>query len=282
MGVPVIEGRDFDASDVPTGPPVIVLNRSAARRYFGSAAPIGRNLDWHFEDGRAQMRVIGVVEDLRQDSPLDEVFPEVFVEYRQFLLLLARWKQSPLYQSEWALGVFSIAVKTRSDPAIAIPLIRKTVSTVDPNVAVDSVASMDRLLGSTLARQRFYATCLTAFASLSGILAIIGVYGVLAYTVSFRVREFGIRIALGAPHARVWGRVLGQGLLLTTVGITLGLIAAATVTGILRGILFGITPLDPATFVAVAVLFGLVSAAASSLPARQAVKVDPIVILKSE
>ena len=282
MGVPVIEGRDFQAGDVPSGPPAIVLNRSAARRYFGRANPVGQTLDWHFEDGSTQMTVIGVVEDLRQDSPLDGVFPEVFVEYRQFLLLLDRWKQSPLYQSEWALGVFSVAVKTRNDPAIAIPVIRETVNAVDPNVAVDSVASMDRLLGGALARQRFYAAFLVAFAAIASLLAVIGVYGVLAYAVSRRTREFGIRIALGAPRTRLSGRVVGRGLILTTVGITLGLIAAAAVTWILQGLLFGITPLDPSTFVEVAVIFSLVTTVASYVPARRATNVDPMVILRSE
>src|SRR5688500_6789272 len=115
------------------------------------------------------MTVIGVVEDLRQESPLADIYPEVFVEYRQFLRLLDRGKHSPLYQSEWALGVpstSSFAVRTRNDPASAIPVVREAVNEVDSNVAVDAIVPMDRLLGSSVARQRFYTVLLAAFAAI--------------------------------------------------------------------------------------------------------------------
>ncbi len=283
MGVPMLDGREFEERDAPAGPPVVVLNRSAARQYFGDARPVGQTLDWHFEGfGSTQVTVLGVVEDLRQLSPLDDVYAEVFVEYRQFLSLLDRWERSPLYQNEWALGVFSFAVKTRDDAIAAIPSIRQAVNAVDPNVAVDSIVPTDQLMSSALARQRFYATFLTLFASISALLAAIGVYGMLACSVSQRTREFGIRIALGSPTPQLLGRVLCRGLILTSTGIAVGLVAAAAATRILQGVLFGVTPLDPATFVAVAVFFGFVTTVAVYVPARRAMRVDPIVALRSE
>ncbi|ODS55438.1 MAG: hypothetical protein ABS36_09750 [Acidobacteria bacterium SCN 69-37] len=282
MGVPILEGREFEESDSPAGPPVIVLNRPAARRYFGDASPIGQVLDWHFDSYDTQATVIGVAEDLRQTSPLDEVHAEVFVEYRQFLSLLERWERPPLHQNEWALGVFSFAVKTHLDATGAMPAIRRAVNAVDPNVAVDSIAPMDQLTGSSLALHRFYTTFLALFAGISAVLVVVGVYGVLAYSVSQRTREFGIRTALGAQELQLLGHVIGRGLLLTSVGIAAGLVVAAGVTRTLQSVLFEVTPLDPATFVAVAVLFGLVTTVAVYVPARRAMKVDPAVALRSE
>ena len=141
---------------------------------------------------------------------------------------------------------------------------------------------MERLVSSSVARPRFYAVMAGAFAGVAGLLAIIGVYGVLAYAVTQRKQEIGIRMALGAQRSHVLALVLRQGLLLTSVGIVLGLVAAAAGTGFLQSMLFGVTPLDTATFVAVALTFAGVAAAACYFPARRATKVDPMVALRTE
>ena len=141
---------------------------------------------------------------------------------------------------------------------------------------------MDRLVASSVARPRFYAVSLGVFAGVAGLLASIGIYGVLAYAVIQRTHEIGIRLALGAGRASVLGLMLRKGLLLTAIGITLGMVGAAGATRLLQGMLFGIAPLDPTTFAGVALIFGCVAALASYGPARRSTKVDPIVALRTD
>lgn len=156
------------------------------------------------------------------------------------------------------------------------------LNAVDPNVGIDAIVPMSRLVASSLARERFYAVMLGLFAGVAGVLAAIGIYGVLAYAVMQRTQEIGIRMALGAQRAQVLSLVLRKGVILTTIGIGLGLVGAAVATRLLQGMLFGITPLDPRTFIAVSLMFGLVATLASYVPARRATKVDPMVALRSE
>jgi ABC-type transport system, involved in lipoprotein release, permease component len=225
--------------------------------------------------------VAGVVEDIRQTSPTDKVFPEIFVEYRQFLSLLDRWAQ-PQRQNELVIGFLSFAIRTGGDPARAVPVVRDLVKAVDPNIGIEAIVPMTTLAANTVARQRFYAVMLAAFAGIAGVLAVIGIYGLLAYAVVQRTQEIGVRLSLGAPRAQVLALVLRQGLALTTAGITLGMIGATAVTGLLREMLFGITPLDTRTFLAVSIVFATVATIASWFPARRATQIDPIVALRNE
>jgi putative ABC transport system permease protein len=283
MGVPLLEGRYFDLRDDASAQPVVVVSRAAARQYFGAASPVGRVLDWHFGKGQAQrMTVVGVVENIRQESPTDEVFPEIFVDYRQFLSLLERAKQSAQRQNELAIGFLSFAARTTGDPVAVVPEVRQIVSSVDFNVGIDAIVPMTRLAANTVARERFYAVMLGSFAALAGLLAAIGVYGVLTYAVIQRTPEIGVRMAIGAQRGAVLALVLRKGFALTAAGIALGLVGAAVGSRALQGMLFGVTPLDPMTFLTVSGLFALVAAFACYLPARRAAKVDAIVALRSE
>jgi putative ABC transport system permease protein len=282
MGAPLLDGRELEATDAAAPTPAIVISRSVARQ-FGTGSQVGRVVDWHMSNGPAvQVHVVGVVEDLRNTSPDDEPYPEVFIDYRQFLALQQRAGESALYQNERAIGLLSFAVRTRGDPAAAIPAVSQIVRAVDPNAGIDAIIPMDRLVAGSVARQRFDAVLLGVFAGVAGFLAAIGVYGVLAYAVIQRTQEIGIRMALGAQRAQVLALVLRKGVILTTVGVALGLVAAAAGTRLLQGMLFGITPLDARTFVAVSLMFGLVAAFASYVPARRATKVDPMVALRRE
>jgi putative ABC transport system permease protein len=282
MGVKLLEGREFASADTALAPPVIVVNRSAARRYFGTDSPVGQVVDWHIGASSAQVRVVGVVDDVRQQSAADELYPEVFVDYRQFMFRLERSKEFAARQDEWAIGFLSFALRTSGDPAAAVPTVRQIVRGVDPAIGIDAIAPMERLVASSVARERFYAVTLSVFAAVAALVAAIGVYGVLAYAVVQRTQEIGIRLALGAQRGQVLGLILRQGVILTIVGIVVGLAAAVAATRVLRGLLFGITPLDAATFTAVALLFGLVAIAGSYLPARRATIVDPMVVLRTE
>jgi putative ABC transport system permease protein len=282
IGVTVLDGRELDASDSATSTPVIVVNRTVARRFSSAGSPVGQFVDWHMGKTPVQMQVVGVVEDLRNTSPDREPYPEIFVDYRQFLAFQQRWGEPVLWQNERAIGLLSFAVRTRTDPASAVPAVSQIVRSVDANAGIDAILPMDRLVASSVARERFYAVMLGVFAGVAGFLAAIGIYGVLAYAVVQRTQEIGIRMALGARRAQVLALVLRKGLILATVGIGLGLLGAAAATRLLQGMLFGITPLDATTFMAVALLFGLVAAFASYVPARRATKVDPMVALRSE
>jgi putative ABC transport system permease protein len=284
MGVPVLDGRDLNPADEAGASPVIVMNRAAARQYFGGAPAVGQLVDWHFiNNGQAvQMRVVGVVEDLRQESPTDDVFPEVFVDYRQALFLFDKWGQKPGRQDQFAIGFVSFALRTIGDPALAVPLVREAVNDVDPNVGVEALVPMTRLAASAVAPQRFYAVMLALFAGVAGVLAAIGIYGVLTFAVIQRTQEIGIRMAIGAQRTQVLTDILRKGFLLTGIGITAGLAGAALGTRFLQSLLFGITPLDPQTFIAVSLVFALVATFASYLPARRATRVDALVALRNE
>jgi putative ABC transport system permease protein len=180
------------------------------------------------------------------------------------------------------IGFNSFAVRTVGDPALAIPAVRAAINDVDPNVAIDVLIPMSHLAASAVAPQRFYAVMLGLFAGVAGALAAIGIYGVLTYAVIQRTQEIGIRMAIGAQRAHVLADVMRKGFALTGIGITVGLVGAAFGTRLLQGLLFGITPFDPQTFIAVSAMFALVAIFASYLPARRATKVDALVALRNE
>jgi putative ABC transport system permease protein len=283
MGARLLDGRELGAADAAMDTPVVVINRTVARRYFGAGTAVGQVLDWHVGNGPASpMLVVGVVEDVRNESPDRDAYPEIFVDYRQLLTLQGRWDQFKQRRDELALGFLSFAVRTNGDPSSAIPTISRIVRAVDPNAAIDALIPIDRLVASSMARQRFYAVMLGLFAGVAGLLAAIGIYGMLAYAVIQRTQEIGIRMALGAQRAQVLALVLRGGLRLTAVGVALGLAGAAAAARSLQGMLFGITPLDPRTFLAVALMLGVVAAFACYVPARRATKVDPITALRVE
>jgi putative ABC transport system permease protein len=282
MGVPLLDGRELERGDNANAPPVIVVNRSAAGRYFGTTSPVGQMVDWHVGKGHARVRVVGVVEDLRQRSPSEAVFPEIFVDYRQFLNLQATWGESPQRQNEGAIGFLSFALRTSGDPARTVPVVREVLNAVDPNIGIDAILPMTHLEASSFSRERFYAVMLGVFASVAGLLAAIGIYGVIAYAVIQRTQEIGIRMALGAQGGNVVSMVVRQAMLLAGGGLALGLIAALALSRTMTTLLFNLSPTDPVTFASVAGVLAFVAFLASYLPARRAASVDPMEALRSE
>ena len=281
----LLNGRLIRETDVASAPPVAVINRTVQRRYFGDANPVGAFMEWHGGRGAAvpvPVQVVGVVADVHQAAPGREPWPEIFMDYRQVITLQERWGAPPGAVDALAFGFMSFALRTRGDPAQAIPAVQRAIARADPDAAIDAIAPLDRLVASSVARQRFYAVMLAAFASVAALLAAVGIYGVLAYAVVERTREIGIRMALGAQRAQVRRTVLGRGLLLAGVGIAVGLAGATGATRYLQAMLYGVTPLDRGTFLVVAMAFAAVAGLASYLPARRATQVDPMVALRTE
>jgi putative ABC transport system permease protein len=279
----MLRGREFLDSDGATAPWVVVMNQSAATKYFGSAdAAVGQTIDWYLARTGVPMQVVGVVGDIRNESPARESKPEVFVDYRQMIARFERDAEPVGRTNEAAIGLQSFVIRTAGDPRAFIPQVRELVAGVDPVIGVDSIEPADRLLAASVARQRFYATLLLVFAGVAAALAAIGIYGVLAYSVVTRTQEIGVRMALGAQRSQVLGLILRKGILLTAIGVTLGVVGAAGAARYLQSMLFGIEPLDPLTFIAVAIGFTAIAALASYLPARRATRVEPVVALRCE
>jgi putative ABC transport system permease protein len=279
----LLRGREFLDSDGATAPWVVVMNQSAATKYFGSAdAAVGQTIDWYLAKTGVPMQVVGVVGDIRNESPARESKPEVFVDYRQMIARFERDAEPPGRTNEAAIGLQSFVIRTAGDPRGFIPQVRELVARVDPVIGVDSIEPADRLLAASVARQRFYATLLLVFAGVAAALAAIGIYGVLAYSVVTRTQEIGLRMALGAQRSQVLGLILRKGMVLAGIGVTLGVVGAAGTARYLQSMLFGIEPLDPLTFIAVAIGFTAIAALASYLPARRATRVEPVVALRCE
>jgi putative ABC transport system permease protein len=280
MGVPFLQGRDLAPSDNADAPGAIVINESAARRYFNGANPIGQSMEWVVGKTQSHVTVVGVVADMHQEEATDALVPEIFFDYRQYLR--SHDVDAPAKQNEAAIGFLSFALRASTDPAALIPSTRETIRAIDPNIGIDAITPMQALEASSRAQPRFYAVMLGVFAAVSALLAAIGVYGVLAYGVAQRTREIGVRLALGARAGQVLALILRRGVLLTAIGVALGVAGAAAAARSLESMLFGIKPLDPPTFAAVALGFAMVATVASYIPARYATKVDPAVTLREE
>ena len=282
-GATLLDGRLLSEGDSAQAPPVIVINKTVQRRYFGNVSPVGAFMDWHGGRGpHVPVQVVGVIADVRQGALHREPYPEIFMDYRQVIALQQRWGSPAAAVDHLAFGFMSFAMRTHGDPADLIPQARQAITRADPNAALDAIMPMDSLVANSVARQRFYAVMLAAFAAVAALLGAIGVYGVLAYFVVERTREIGLRMALGASRRQVLGLVLRRGLLCAAIGITLGLAGAAAGTRYLQAMLYGITPLDGRTFAVVAVAFATIAALASYLPARLATHLDPMVALRIE
>jgi predicted permease len=287
MGVPLLSGRYLDEGDA-AGAVRVVVNRSVAKRYFGDANPVGQTLVWRTGQGLnpslqtfdAPLEIVGVVEDIRQGRVASPAYAEIFMDYRQVRAIHERMKFGKGRVEQISFGFMSFGVKTRSNPEAFIPSVRDLVRAIDANASLDAIHTMDEMVGYSTARQRFYAVLLGIFAGVAGLLAAIGIYGVLAYAVVQRTQEIGVRMALGAERGQVLALILRRGLLVGVVGIALGLAGAFAGARYMQSMLFGVEPRDPATFATVAVMFAVIALIASYLPARRATKVDPMVALR--
>ena len=271
LGIRIVAGRGFNATDDAGHERVMVVNESLVRQEFAGESPLGRYV-YAGRDSRP-WQIVGVVADVRQFGLDQEPQPQFFADFRQ-------WPATdPVFFT--ILGPY-FAVRGGADVEALVPRVRAIVHELSPDSGLYNVATMNELVSNSLSRPRMYATLLGIFAGVAVILAAIGLYGVTTYAVAQRTREIGIRMALGAQRAEVLTLVLGQNLTWIVAGVVLGLGGAVLMTRYLRGLLYGLTPLDPSTFAAAAVTFALVALVASYVPARRATQVDPVVALRAE
>ena len=264
LGIRLLKGRSFDEHDSSDAPAVVLLNESLARAAFGDRNPIGQHVSVG-PPGAPWNEVVGVVSDTRDTALDQQPAAEIFSPYLQ----------SPSF-------VMSFAMRSHRDPEALSTEVRKTVLAVDKDQPVFDIQTMDDVLSRSIAPQRFRMLLLGLFALLALVLAAIGMYGIVAYSVTQRTNEIGVRMALGAETRDVMRLVIGRGMVLAVCGIALGIGGALALTRFLSSFLYGVRPTDPATFVAVSFVLAVAAMLASYIPARRATRVDPMVALRYE
>jgi predicted permease len=271
MGEQIVRGRGLTAHDTTDSQLVAVINEQMAREYWAGRDAVGGRLRIGGDPKRPWVTVVGIVRNVRHNGVAGEVKEKFYVPHTQ-------WHKSVGN----LIRAMTLVVRGAGDPAALTSPIREVIRQLDPNLPVADVRTMDDVVGASLSAPRFTSLLLGMFAALALTLSAVGIYGVLSYVVSRRAREIGIRMAVGADAPRVLRMVLGSGLLLSGVGLIIGLAAAVPAAGLMRGLLHGITPLDPATFATVAVVLTAVALGASAVPAWRATRVDPVIALKAE
>jgi len=274
LGVDVRLGRDFSRHDSLASTPVAIVNETLARRLWPGGDPIGREIVIDFVNDRPR-QVIGVVADVRETSRQREFAPHVFVPDAQLPLASRGWFQQPRI-------TMTYLVRTTTDPGPLIDRLRSTVAEVYRNQPIYNIETMDAAMSGELTSWRQYLTLLGAFAAIAALLALVGVYGLVAYGIGQRAHEIGIRRALGAGTGGVLKLVLRQGLTLTAIGLGAGIAVSLAAMRLLKGLLWGVSPTDPATLSLVAVALATAALLACYVPARRALTIDPIVALRAE
>ncbi|HWN99400.1 MAG TPA: ABC transporter permease [Blastocatellia bacterium] len=267
LGIPLLQGRSFNASDKEGSPLVVIINQTLAEQFFPDQSPIGRRL----KVGGANrprnpwMEIVGVVGDVKYSGLDAKPEPAYY---------------APLEQNVW--GAAYLVVRASSNPASLAPAIREQIWELDKDIPIANLATMDQLLSKSVAQPRFRTLLLGLFAALALVLASVGIYGVISYSVTQRTHEIGIRMALGAQPRNVMTLVIRQGMMLALIGLAVGLAASLALTQIMESLLFEVSATDQATFAVVAVLLAGVALLACWIPARRAARVDPMVALRCE
>ncbi|MCA1591407.1 MAG: ABC transporter permease [Acidobacteria bacterium] len=274
MGIRLVKGRFFNEHDTQSSPLVTVIDEDFARQQFPDEDPIGKYLEGNKEQNIPHAEIIGVVAHVKNYG-LDAPGP-VQIEYYHALTQVPD-KFLPLIA-----GRISLVVRTTSDPSGMTAAIRREVQTIDPNQPVYNVNTMEQVLSDSVATQRLSMMLLSVFACVALVLAAVGIYGVMSYTVAQRTHEIGLRMALGAQARDVLRLVLGHGMMLTLLGVGIGLVAAFALTRVMSSLLFGVSATDPLTFAGIPLLLLAVALLACYVPARRALKVDPMVALRYE
>ena len=264
FGVLLRHGRYFNAADSRDATRVAIINETMARQFFPNEDPIGKRINTGDERQPSWWRIVGVAGDVKYNGLAGETQPAMY---------------QPLIQA--TTGNVFLSVKTEAaDPLSLAAAVRSEIRSLDPELPVAQVRTLEQRFATAVAQPRFGATLVALFAALALILASIGIYGVISYSVTQRTHEIGIRIALGARSRDVLGLVARQGMTLTVIGLGVGLSASFALTRLMKNLLFGVSETDPLTFIAVSLLLSLVALLACLVPARRATKVDPMIALR--
>ncbi|MFL6208617.1 MAG: ADOP family duplicated permease [Pyrinomonadaceae bacterium] len=267
MGIQLLRGRGFSEQDKADAPGAVVISETMARRFWPGEDPTGKRIcPGRPESPEDWMTIVGVVRDVRQFGLAAELKPQMYLSYAQAGFFAPR----------------DLVVKTSVDPLGLAATVRANVWAVDKEQPVSDIRTMEEILSESVARQRFSTLLLGAFAALALVLAAVGLYGVMSYSVAQRTHEIGVRMALGAQTRDVLKLVVGQGLKLVLVGVLIGLAAAFVLTRVMASLLFGVSATDPVTFITISLVLLSVAVLASYIPARRATKVDPLIALRYE
>jgi putative ABC transport system permease protein len=266
MSIPLLEGRVFTEGDKADSPPAVVISETTARLFWPGESALGKHLKVGFPSTSPKpwLTVVGVVKDVRQYELIIEPKPQMYLPYQQAEFFEPR----------------ALVVRTNFDPLSLVATVRQTVWEIDKDQPVSDISSMEEIVSDSVARQRFSMLLLGVFAGLALVLAAVGIYGVMSYSVAQQTREIGIRMALGAQRSDVLKMTVGQGLRLVLTGVAIGLAAAFILTRVMSTLLFGVSPTDPLTFVSISIVLIGVAVLASYIPALRATRVDPMFALR--
>jgi putative ABC transport system permease protein len=272
LQLPLRSGRVFTTADSATSAGVVVIDETMARKYFPEQNAVGQRLRLG-DEGNLWLEIVGVVADSKSNGLEATGYPGIYIPYQQ--------RQATLVESLVGRRQM-LLIRTASEPSQYVAALRQAIREMEPNQAVTDVQPLTQVLAESLAPQRFRSVLLSLFALVAVLLAGLGIYGVMNYSVSQRTREIGIRVALGAETRDVLRLVLRQGLTLALLGVALGVAASLALTRLMKTLLFGVSTTDPLTFVGVALLLTLIAVLACWLPARRATKVDPMIALRCD
>ena len=265
MGIPLLRGRLFEGQDGPDAPRAIVINQTMANRYFPGEDPLGKRINLGNPQSSPWLTIVGIVSDTRHEGLSSEPYSQMYAIHTQ----------TPR-------RALNLVLRSSGDPMSLVSAIRSRVAEVDSDLPLSNVRTMEQILSESILRPRFNMTLITIFAVVAMMLASVGVYGVISYSVSQRTHEIGVRIALGAHSRDIFKMVVGQGLKLALVGVGAGVIAAFALTRLMAGLLYGVEATDPLTFVGISAGLTAIVIIASYVPALRATKVDPMISLRYE
>jgi putative ABC transport system permease protein len=275
LGARVVRGRDISETDTLNVPGAVLINETMARRYFPKEDPLGKYLKMGIDqpplgatNGRGLFewsQIVGIVSDVKSLNPHPEAVPEVYQSYWQ-----------------WPMQNPTVLLRTTGEPLALATAIRRETKALIPNLPAPVIRTMDDLLSETVAQTRIQTALLSLFAGIALLLAAVGLYGVLAYSVAQRTHEIGVRMALGAQKHNVLSLILGQGMKLVLIGIAVGIVAALGLTRVMRNLLYEVEATDPVTFILGSLFLVVIALFACWLPARRAAKIEPMVALRYE
>jgi predicted permease len=265
MKTPLLQGRDFNERDTYDMPMVAIVNQTLARREFPNGDAIGKRIECGL-DRKGWMTIVGIVGDVRHDSPSKAPQAEIYMAY---------------HQHPWVSDELHVVMRSNADPGVIMRDAEKIAASLNPDVSL-SFSTMENFLAEAVSTPRFRTVLMGAFAGIAALLAMAGVYGVMAYVVSQRTSELGLRLAIGAGTTDILRLVLAQALRVTCAGLAIGLALTSVVSRVLTTMLYGVKAIDPGTYIAALIAIAVVAFAAAAAPAIRAARIDPVEALRAE